>query len=149
MQLVYKFLILIIKNMEELAKSLYKIRYIWEVVRGIIMLIIIFGSLSLVSQSKFETISVAILLLIYLSIARFFTYWAAQTMKFGQNFAVLQINIAKILNRERELSETDNKEYEDLKADVRGEFIASSISKIFNFLGYLLILVILILVLCF
>ena len=107
------------------------------------MLIIIFGSLSLVSQSKFETISVAILLLIYLSIARFFTYWAAQTMKFGQNFAVLQINVAKLLNKERELDETEKKEYEDLKADVNNEFTATSINKIFNFLGYLLILVIL------
>jgi hypothetical protein len=113
------------------------------------MLVIIFASLWAVSQSKIEMISVAILFLIYLSIARFFMYWTAETMNFGQKFAVLQLNIAKILNREQELDETTKKEFENLKADVHDEFIASSINKFFNFLGYLLIMVILIRVLFF
>jgi hypothetical protein len=120
-------------------------KYIWEVVKDIIALAVILGAFS-VANTKFETVVIAMLVFIYLTLTAYFMGWGKLNFAFLDFFIKNEQNMRKLLKEkiseyEEEAENEAFKKYTDMKD--KTEKLAF-INAIYIFIAYLITLFILI-----
>lgn len=120
-------------------------KYIWAGVKDVTSLLVLFGAFS-VAQTKFETVVIAMLALIYLSVSAYFMAMGKLNFVFIDFFIKGEQSMRKLLKQEldeyeKETENEDVKKYNQQKNETEK---LSMINGIFIYIAYLVTLFVLV-----